>query len=366
MSHPFPEESPVSIPLSRRGFSLAALGLGSAGLLAACGGEDADAGSTSGSATGAATGALTVQMSWYPNAQSGGWYAAASQGLFSDAGLDVTLAPGGANISGLTLLTSKQVQIASMTAESYLDARDQGIPLMAIGADWDVSPTGVMTKKALGATDWADLGGKVWSVTQTSVGQDWVKQSEGVDFTTQQYSGSLAPFLQATDMVQQAFPTNEVYTARTEGVDVDFFPYSDAGYRPYGNLLVATQSYLEENGELVKAVLAAASQGWADYCSDVEVATATNAELKKANEQLGEDQNWFAWDTQREYVLGGRTSMSTMTDARWSEFAGQLKTLGRIEKDYEPGDLYTNDFLADIAVPTDLPPAPAGSYTGQV
>jgi NitT/TauT family transport system substrate-binding protein len=350
---------------SRRTFSLAALGLGSAGVLAACGGEDSAASGSAGSSAGAVTGALTVQMSWYPNAQSGGWYAAANQGLFSDAGLDVTLAPGGANISGLTLLTSNQVQIASMTAESYLDARDQGIPLMAIGADWNVSPTGVMTKKTLGATDWADLGGKIWAVTQTSIGQDWVKESEGIDFTTQQYSGSIAPFLQAEDMVQQAFPTNEVYTARTQGVDVDFFPYSDAGYRPYGNLLVATQKYLDSDGDLVKAVLAAAAQGWADYCSDVDVATATNADLKAANDQLAEDQNWFAWDTQRQYVLGDRTTMSSMTDDRWSEFAGQLKQLGRIEKDYEPADLYTNEFLAEVAVPTDLPPAPAGSYTGQ-
>ena len=355
-------------PLSRRAFSLTTLALSSTAVLAACGGEDTAAGAVSGSAasSGAVTGAMTVQMSWYPNAQSGGWYAAANQGLFSDAGLDVTLAPGGANISGLTLLTSNQVQIASMTAESYLEARDQGIPLMAIGADWDVSPTGVMTKKSLAATDWADLGGKTWAVTQTSIGQDWVKEAEGIDFSTQQYSGSIAPFLQAEVMVQQAFPTNEVYTARTQGVDVDFFPYLDAGYRPYGNLLVATQAYLEDNGELVEAVLSAAAQGWADYCSNVDVATATNADLKAANEQLAADQNWFAWETQREYVLGERTTMSTMTDERWSEFAGQLKQLGRIEKDYEPGDLYTNDYLGDIAVPTELPSAPAGSYTGQV
>jgi len=350
--------------LSRRRFSLSALGLGSVGLLAACGGEDAATGSTD-SSSGSATGSLTVQMSWYPNAQSGGWYAAANQNLFADAGLEVTLAPGGANISGLTLLTSDQVQIASMTAESYLDARDQGIPLMAIGADWDVSPTGVMTKKTLGATGWSDLGGKIWSVTQTSIGQDWVKESEGIDFTTQQYSGSIAPFLQAQDMVQQAFPTNEVYNARTQGVDVDFFPYLDAGYRPYGNLLVATQKYLDSNGDLVRAVLAAAQQGWADYSSNIDVATATNTDLKAANDQLAEDQNWFAWDTQREYVLGERTQMGAMTDERWSEFAAQLKQLGRIENDYEPGDLYTNEFLADIAVPTDLPAAPAGSYTGQ-
>ncbi|PRY11102.1 ABC transporter substrate-binding protein [Kineococcus rhizosphaerae] len=350
-------------PLSRRAFSLAALG--SAGLLAACG-DDSAAGSASGPASsGAATGKLTVQMSWYPNAQSGGWYAAANQGLFSDAGLDVTLAPGGANISGLTLLTSNQVQIASMTAESYLDARDQGIPLMAVGADWDVSPTGVMTKKALGAKAFEDLGGKVWAVTQTSIGQDWVKEAEKIDFTTQQYSGSIAPFLQSEDLVQQAFPTNEVYTARTQGVDVDFFPYTDAGYRPYGNLLVATQKYLDANGALVKAVLEAAAQGWADYVSDVDVATATNADLKKANEQLAEDQNWFAWETQRQYVLGDRTTMSTMTADRWTEFAGQLKTLGRVEKDHQASDLFTNDFLPQIPVPTTLPAAPPNSYTGQ-
>ena len=42
---------------------------------------------------------VTVQLKWVPQAQFAGYYMAAAKGFYKDAGLDVTIKPGGPDIA---------------------------------------------------------------------------------------------------------------------------------------------------------------------------------------------------------------------------------------------------------------------------
>ena len=42
---------------------------------------------------------VTVQLKWLPQAQFAGYYVAAAKGFYKDAGLDVTIKPGGPDIA---------------------------------------------------------------------------------------------------------------------------------------------------------------------------------------------------------------------------------------------------------------------------
>src|SRR5438128_246767 len=46
-----------------------------------------------------ATQAVRIVLPFFPTAESGGWYAAKIEGLFEKAGFDVTLVPGGPQVS---------------------------------------------------------------------------------------------------------------------------------------------------------------------------------------------------------------------------------------------------------------------------
>ena len=51
---------------------------------------------------------VTVQMKWVPQAQFAGYYVALAKGYYKDAGLDVTIRPGGPDISPVQALVGKQ------------------------------------------------------------------------------------------------------------------------------------------------------------------------------------------------------------------------------------------------------------------
>lgn len=343
---------------------LAVLATATALLLSACGGA---ASPSSSEETGDD---LTVQLSWFTNAQNGGWSTAVTEGFLAEEGFgDVTLLPGGPNVSGLQLLASGRADIAVTTAENYLQARQEGLPITAVYNEFDTPPTGVLVKQETGWTDWQDLAGRAWTVAPSSLGWQWVQRSQGIDFPTQNFNGSYAAFFAAPDSVTQGYPTNTVYQARQEGFELNYFSYASAGFDPFGQVLVVNNDYLAENGDALTRALAALSRGWTAYLTDVEAAGRANEQMLTENDQLAPDVNWFTWDGQRQFVIGDRggEQMGVMDQERWDTTISQMIEMGALNADFAPdGPLFDNSFLPDEVLPQldALPAAPAGSYEG--
>jgi NitT/TauT family transport system substrate-binding protein len=314
---------------------------------------------------------VRVQLAWFTNAQNGGWTAAATEGYYQEAGLGaVTLQPGGPNVSPVQIVASGSADVGITSAESYIQARTQGIPITAVGSDFSTEPIGIMFKADTGWQTWADLAGKTWTVAPMNIGWQWVKKSTGIDFQTANYNGSIAAFLADPNGITQSYPTNELYTARKQGANVGFMSYSSSGYNPYGGVVFVRDDYLADHGDTLRAFLAAGFKGWVRYMSDVGVAARTNAAIVADNEQVTEDATWYAWDKQREYVIGDQAGrpIGHMDADRWGTFVDQLNQLGMIDQVINPAGLYTNDYLsADVVAPdpATLPAPPPGSYVGQ-
>jgi len=330
-------------------------------VLAACG-------SSAGSASGGDS--LTVQLSWFSNAQNGGWTTAQTQSYLADAGFSkVSILPGGPNVSGIPLLAAGRADIAVTTAEAYLQAKAQGLPIIAIYNEFDTPPTGVLVKKSTGWTKWSDLAGKSWTVAPASLGWQWVQRSQGIQFTTQNFNGTYAAFFAEPDGVTQGYPTNTVYEARKQNIELNYFSYASAGFDPYGQILVVTEDYAKNHADTLKKALGALAKGWTAYLTDVAAATKANDQMLKENNQLAADTNWFTWAGQRPFVIGstGGKQMGAMADDRWNTTVDQMKQMGALPAGWNPGGaLYDNSFLPADTMPqlAGLPDAPAGSFQG--
>ena len=349
---------------------IALVALATALVLAACGGGSGTAASGSSSSGSAGDDSLTVQLSWFSNAQNGGWTAAQTQGYLADAGFsDIKILPGGPNVSGIQLLASGRADIAVTTAESYLQAKAQGLPITAIYNEFDTPPTGVLVKQSTGWTKWSDLAGKSWTVAPISLGWQWVQRSQNIQFPTQNFNGTYAAFFASPDGVVQGYPTNTVYEARKQNIDLNYFSYASAGFNPYGQILAVTEDYAKNHGDTLKRALGALSKGWTAYLTDVDAATKANDQMLTENNQLAADTNWFTWAGQRPFVIGSRggQQMGAMGDERWNTTVDQMKQMGALPADWNPGGpLYDNSFLSDEVMPQldALPDAPAGSFQG--
>ena len=87
---------------------------------------------------------LTLQLKWQPQFQFAGYYAAQIKGFFREEGLDVTLRPGGPDISPVQEVLDGRAQYA-IDAGELVYYRLQGKPVVALASIFQHSPAVLMT-----------------------------------------------------------------------------------------------------------------------------------------------------------------------------------------------------------------------------
>jgi NitT/TauT family transport system substrate-binding protein len=125
---------------------VAALVLG----LAACGGDDEEAGPAEEAPAQQETAKVTLQLKWVTQAQFAGYYAALEQGYYDEEGLDVTIRPGGPDIVPEQAVLGRQAEFGIDWLDNLLATRDQGGGIVNIGQ--------VFARSGMTEITWADSG----------------------------------------------------------------------------------------------------------------------------------------------------------------------------------------------------------------
>ena len=97
---------------------------------------------------------FTVQMKWVPQAQFAGYYVAAAKGYYKAEGLDVTIKPGGPDVSPVQVLAGNQADAIVNWMPDALAARDGRVDTASLAADDPL----LALVRAVAATAMADLG----------------------------------------------------------------------------------------------------------------------------------------------------------------------------------------------------------------
>jgi NitT/TauT family transport system substrate-binding protein len=145
-------------------FVLAALLAAALLALAACGGDDDDeaAGDTAASAQ---RDEVTLQLKWVTQAQFAGYYAAKEKGYYDEENLDVTIKPGGPDITPEQVVASGGAEFGINWMPSLLATRDKGGDLVNIAQVFARSAMLELTWKDSNITNFAQMKGKkvgVW------------------------------------------------------------------------------------------------------------------------------------------------------------------------------------------------------------
>lgn len=134
--------------------------------LAACGSSqdpsasqssDSESGSQSGSS--ATAGTVTVGLTYIPNVQFSPVYVAEEDGIYGAAGLDVTIRHHGSDEGLFTALAAGEEDVVVASGDEVLQARDQGMDLVSIGAYYQQYPVTVIVPEDSPIHSLADLKG---------------------------------------------------------------------------------------------------------------------------------------------------------------------------------------------------------------
>jgi NitT/TauT family transport system substrate-binding protein len=121
--------------------------------------------SSSGLASGAlAADQVTIQLKWVTQAQFAGYYVAKAKGYYKDAGLEVTINPGGPDLSPPQVIAGGGADVIIDWMPSALAAREKGVPLVNISQTFKKSGLELTCRADTGIKSPKDFKGKTLGV----------------------------------------------------------------------------------------------------------------------------------------------------------------------------------------------------------
>jgi len=290
---------------------------------------------------------------WYAEAEHGGFYQAAAEGLYRKQGLDVEVKMGGPQINVMQLLLAGQADLIMGYDLQTIKAVEQGLPVITVGATFQKDPAVIIAHPDVKTLP--ELKTRTLLIGQASETTFWPWLKAKYGFTDAQkrpYAFSVQQFLVDKNVAQQGYLTSEPFTIEKAGIKPSVFLLADFGYPPYAETIVVTAKTLNDKPDMIRKFLVATAEGWKSYLNEPAPG---NALIKKANPEMTDELMAYGVAKLKEYglVAGGDAKTQgilAMTDARWKQTFDFMVSAGLTKAEVDYKRAYTLQFLKQVKV----------------
>lgn len=310
-----------------------------------------------GSAPGASTGtagkstAVKVQESWVNNVEFSGIYVAAKKGYFSDAGLNVSVTPGGTTVDPRNVVANGAALIGTVAVGTdEVLAVSQSAPIKAFAAQFQQNPGCLMVKANAGINSVKDLEGKSIGIQNPARQQIQAILSHNhmnpaaVKLVT--VGNDPTPFAVGKVDAFTAFAFNEPIALAQKGIQTKCFSFSQIGLPAYGDVFIAQTSTIQKQASMLAAFVQGVRKGW-------EYAISHPDEVVKLTlSDYGRDQDPKQQAAQMKVQIPMLQSAATkahgllwMDRAVWQSSVDFMKSANLIKKPVTVDDVMTQDIL---------------------
>ncbi len=219
---------------------------------------------------------LTLQLKWVTQGQFAGYYVAKDKGFYKEAGLDVTIKPGGPDIAPPQIIAGGGADVIIEWMPAALAAREKGVALVNIAQPFKRSGMMLTCRKETGIASPADLKGKtlgVWFYGNEYPFMAWMSKlglktdgsPAGVKVIKQGFN--VDPIIQKQAACISTMTYNEYWQVIDAGLKADdlvTFKYAEQGVATMEDGLYTTEAKLadpkmvEKLAKFVKATM----KGW--------------------------------------------------------------------------------------------------------
>lgn len=218
---------------------------------------------------------VTLQLKWVPQAQFAGYYVAQAKGFYKDEGLDVTIKPGGPDVSPVQVIAGGGADVVVDWMPDALASREKGVPLVNVAQVFNHSGLLLVCKKSSGVSSPKDFKGKtlgVWFGGNEYPFFNWMSKlgyKPGKDITVLKQGFNVDPLLQNQAACISAMNYNEYWQIVDAGVkpsDLVVFSYQKEGVATLEDGLYVMAPKLKDKAfdEKMAKFLKASFEGW-DY-----------------------------------------------------------------------------------------------------
>jgi NitT/TauT family transport system substrate-binding protein len=226
--------------------------------------------------------AVKLQLKWVTQAQFAGYYVAQAKGYYKDAGLDVTIMPGGPDINPQQVLAGGGADVVVDWMPSALATREKGSKVVNIAQPFKKSGMMLTCRKDTNIATPADFKGKtlgVWFFGNEYPFLSWMSQLKlpttgGADGVTVLKQGfNVDPILQKQADCISTMTYNEYYQIIEAGMKADdlvVFKYEDQGVATLEDGLYALEDKLKDPAFVTTMAkfVKASMRGWDEARKD--------------------------------------------------------------------------------------------------
>ncbi|BBY84729.1 ABC transporter substrate-binding protein [Mycolicibacterium tokaiense] len=324
----------------RKPVAAAIAGFATAALVAGCGGGGGDTGA-------AADGAVTVVTGWVIQPEFASLYAADALGYYQEAGLDVTIQPGGPDVNAEQLVGAGSAQFGMDAGSNVLTSNDVGTGLVSLAQLEQESSLRLLSWAKDGLTTPESWRGKrigIWS-SVNSLYASLAKHgmNKDTDVTLVEQGFDMQQFLDGQLDLASAYSYNEVgqvYQAGVPEQDVLVYNYASDDTDTIGLQLFGNGEYVAANPEQAVDFVAATLRGQA-YCRD-------NPEdcvriVGEAGSTMDADFMLWQMNEMNKSIWSSDAPLGTLDEAAFQQTADVLSETGVIQNAPDLGALMQTD-----------------------
>lgn len=296
----------------------------------------------------------TIGLTYIPNVQFAPFYVADQRGYFAEAGVQATLRHHGANEGLFTALASGQEHFVVAGGDELVQARSQGLDLVAIAAYYRRYPIVLIVPAGSSIATAADLKGRSvgvpgrygesWFGLQVLLNSAGLAESD-VRITEIGYTQQAALTAGKVDALM-GFSNNERVQFERAGVPTRTISLTPSGDVPLVSIsLITTRAYLDAHPTTATAVADAMVRGIRTAVDDPDAALhATAKEVPSLGDDASDKEAAAATLTATAALwtdASGQVS-GKLDPSRWAAMTAFMKAQGLIATDVDPDQAMTN------------------------
>jgi len=295
---------------------------------------------------------VKLQLNWVFDYSSSGFFAAEKNGRFGEQNLNVELIAGGfdANgyIDGTEKVSSGAADFGVASADSVIQARANGKPVVGIAVLTQNSPLAILSLPGANIRTPQDLVGKKVLASEGGATQlyNTLLSAQGIDLESAKplprFDSGIDQLIDGEIDALVAWNINEAIELSERGYPPSIMLMSDYGINSYELVLITTEKMATENPDLVTRFLKATFKGWndvianpsqaVDYVVTYDVKLNRDAQLRRLTEML-------------KLIKPANTKIGDMRPDLWSFTHQMLQTQGALKEPIELGRAYSTLFL---------------------
>jgi len=241
---------------------------------------------------------VTYQLGWIPTGEYAPYFAGVAKGFYKEVGIDLVMSRGFGSGDTVKKVAGGGAMFgeADISTVMLASIREKA-PVKCLMSEYTQSPHAVFVLESSGIKSVKDLAGKKIATSPGNSHQVYfplLAKLAGFDAGTVQWVNAdpaswagmlLSGAIDATPV----FATHEYWQnkqAKKMGKLIKVFPFADSGFKIYTYCILATESFIAANGDLVKRFLKATKKSFLWARDNMEEAAQLHA---KANPEVDAD-----------------------------------------------------------------------------